>query len=114
MNIRIAFSILLLTGITSLVGCSTTPWDAVKDYAEESHPPKAITDDVQAFILSKKIPSSDISEIRYGVDGTGRRAVRISQEIPASLGQATLEHVLYYDKNNVRTRVLLLHGRRSC
>jgi hypothetical protein len=110
MNVRIVFAALLLV---NLVGC-TTPWDAVKHYGEERDPPKAVSDDIQRFIQEKKIPASDVSEIRYGVNGSGCRAVRISQELPASLGQETLEHVVYYDKNNLRKRVRKIHGHRRC
>jgi len=111
MNFQRAFFGLLLVSLASVVGC-TTPWDAVKDYAEERHPPTAITNDIQKFIEAKKIPRSDISEIRWGLDVNGRRAVRISQELPESRGMKTLEHVLYYDKNQMRTKVLTLRGRR--
>src|SRR6266536_2577029 len=72
-------SILLLGSFAVLVGC-TTPWDAVKDYAEEPHPPKAVVDDVQKYIEAKGIPRSDISEVRYGVDAQGRRAGRVIEE----------------------------------
>jgi len=97
----------------ALLGC-TTPWSAVKDYTQERHPPKTVSEDVDSFIELKRIPRKDISEIRYGVDPKGRRAVRISQELPASLGKETVEHVLYYDRNNKRTRVITLHGHRMC
>jgi hypothetical protein len=110
MNFRTTYFALLLASFACLLGC-TTPWSAVKDYGVESHPPKSISDDVQVFIQTKKIPPSDISEIRYGVDGTGRRAVRISQTIPETEGkQISWEYVLYYNKDMVRKKVLKLGG----
>jgi len=75
---------------------------------------KAITDDVQKFIRSKKIPQSDISEVTWGEDATGRHVSMITQEIPASQGMETTEYILYYDKHNVRTSVRTFHSRRSC
>ena len=111
MNFRTTYFALLLASFACLLGCTTTPWSAVKDYGVESHPPKAILDDVQIFIQTKKIPPSDISEIRYGVDGSGRRAVRISQTIPETHSkQISWEYVLYYNKDMVRKKVLKLGG----
>jgi hypothetical protein len=108
MNLRAIIPILWLLVLT---GCTTTPWSAVKDYPVERHPPQAIIDDVQNFIRWKQIPSSDISEVRYGLDGAGRRAVRISQNIPETeKKQTSWEYVLYYNKHMVRTRVLTLGG----
>src|SRR3954447_3738722 len=103
MNLQRVFSILLLV---SFVSCCTTPCGAVKAYPEEKHPPKAIVEDVQAFIRARNIPSKDVSWVRY--DAGGARAVMITQEIPASLGKETLEHVLYYDESQTRTKVLTL------
>jgi hypothetical protein len=94
-----------------VAGC-TTPRDVVKDYAVEFHPPKAVADDVGKFIAAKGIQRSNISEVRYGVDAKGRRAVRITQEIPGSHFKTTLAYVLYYDKDGVRTSVRKLNGRR--
>jgi hypothetical protein len=111
MNLQRVFSVLMLV---SFVSCCTTPWDAVKAYPEEKHPPKAIVEDVQAFIRARNIPSKDVSWLRYGVDAGGARAVMITQEIPASLGKETLEHVLYYDESQTRTKALTLRGRRTC
>src|SRR6185369_11148021 len=109
MNLQRTFSVLLLVSFVSLVGC-TTPWEAVKAYPEEKHPPKAIVEDVQAYIRAQKISTKDVSWIRYGADARGRRAVMITQEIPGTGYSKTLEHVLYYDENQVRTRVRTLHG----
>jgi len=111
MNLRNTISFLLLWAFA--VGC-TTPWGGPNGYAVERHPPKAITEDVQRYIQEKKIPSSVISEVRYGVTPTGQREVRILQEIPATDGKETFVHVLHYDAQQTRTKVRILHARRVC
>jgi hypothetical protein len=111
----------LLSALLCLTGCDT-PIDAVKGYDMDwtharyiDHPlDKAITDDVQNFIRSKKVPQSDISEITWGEDARGRHVSMITQEIPASQGMETTEYILYYDKHNVRKNVRTFHSRRSC
>jgi hypothetical protein len=58
----------------------------------------------------RKNPSrSDIppTEIRYGLDQSGRRAVRILQQLPRG-AEKELYHVLYYDKDLKRTKVRTL------
>jgi hypothetical protein len=119
---RIISSVFLLAVIAGLTGCGETPREALSGYNVDwtgahygDHPlNKAITDDVQSFIRSKKIPQSDISEIIYGEDSTGRHAAMIMQEIPASQGKETTEYILYYDSNNTRTNVRTFHSTRSC
>ena len=109
------FVVCLILGLASMgfvAGC-TTPWDAVKDYAVEFHPPKAITDDVRKFIAAEGMTRFNVSEVRYGMDAKGRRAVRITRELPGSHYKSTLAYVLYYDKDAVRTRVRKLNGKRT-
>ena len=113
MNLRNTFPFLLLLLLIFGVGC-TTPWNGPNGYAVERQPPKAITEDIQRYIQEKKIPATVISEVLYGVAPTGRREVRILQEIPASLGKETLVHVLHYNAQQMRTKVRILHARRVC
>ena len=75
--------------------------------------PKAVSDDVQSYIRSKNLPASDISWIEYMEDGAGGHAVVITQELPKSRGQDLNSHVLFYDKNNLRTKVRVYPGHRS-
>jgi hypothetical protein len=122
MNVyRIMLAVLLLVSVFCLSGCfgPQTPRDALNGYDIDwthlryiHHPlDKPITDDVQAFIQSKQIPQSDISE---GENAVGGHVVMITQEIPASRGMETNEYILYYDNHNVRTQVRTFHSRRSC
>jgi hypothetical protein len=76
--------------------------------------PKPVTDDVQSYIHSTGLPASDISWIEYMEDGTGGYAVVITQEIPKSQGTEAKSHVLFYDKNNLRTKVRVYSGYRRC
>jgi hypothetical protein len=75
---------------------------------------KAITDDVQNFIITEKIPRADISDIVYGDGPNGCHAAIITQEIPKSQGMKILQYVLFYNKDNARTKVRSYWGRRSC
>lgn len=116
--IRFAF---LITALAGLVGCED-PRDALSGYDLDwthtsyiEHPlAKALTDDVQKFIESKKIPKRDISDITYGKDTSGRHVAVVTQEIPASQGEETNVYILYYDKDSARTGVRKFHCRRSC
>jgi hypothetical protein len=121
---RITLFLLMLTALICLAGCEGNGGDALSKYKrveQVSHFPKAISDDVQNYIKIKKIPFSGdeipmdgISTIEYFEDGTGGYAVLITQEIAASQNQKTLDHILYYDKNNSRTKVKIFHGKRGC
>lgn len=118
---RIIMLALLIGALVILAGCGS-PIDALNGYDVDwthtryNHRPldKAITDDVQKFINSKKIPQSDISQITYGEDATGRHVAMIIQEIPASHGMEINDYILYYDKHNLRKSVRTFHSRRSC
>jgi hypothetical protein len=76
--------------------------------------PKAVTDDVQSYIHSTGLAAADISWIEYFEDGIGGHAVVITQEIPKSQGQDAKSHVLFYDKDNLRTKVRVYSGHRRC
>jgi hypothetical protein len=108
MSFRCNLSVLLL--LATLTGC-TTPWDLVKHYPEERHPPKAIVGDVQQYIHAKNIPPDDVGETRYGLDETGRRAVRVLQLPPGS--ETEFYHALYYDKDLRRTKVRTMRWTHS-
>jgi hypothetical protein len=66
---------------------------------------KAITDDYKAYALKVFPKDRDFffSEINFYEDGTGRHAVRI--ELEPGLREY-VEYYLFYDKNNVRTKVM--------
>ena len=108
MSFRRNLSAVLLVALT---GCAT-PWDLVKHYPQEPHPPKAIVSDVQHYIETTNIPSDDIGEIRYGLDERGRRSARVLQELPRD-NETRLYHALYYDKNQTRTKVRTMRWTHS-
>ena len=105
---RIKFSILavaLICVVTFLNGCET-PEEATAGYQWGAvHANQAIYDDVQRFILSEHIPQKDIQITQYYEDYKTRRiAAVITAENHYSWWERK-DYILYYDKNNVRTRV---------
>jgi hypothetical protein len=58
-------------------------------------------EDVQTYIQTARL-APDVDWINYLEDGTGKHAVVIDMKPKGYDGKS---YVLYYDKNNVRTRV---------
>jgi hypothetical protein len=65
--------------------------------------PKAVSDDVQNYICSEKLPGSNLW-IDYYENKTGQHAVEITQ-IPGQGGGKYYYYYLFYDKNNLRMKV---------
>lgn len=116
MNIpRFRLFVVAMAALFCFVGCDS-PRDALSKYHMVqlvSTVPKAVSDDVQSYIRSKNLPASDISWIEYMEDGTGLHAVVITQEIPKSQGHDVKSHVLFYDKDNLRTKEKVYSEHRS-
>jgi len=72
-----------------------------KDYPID----KAIFDDFANFVRDNKIPLSDIMSAEYGKDKNGRKAIFFVQKMPTPRDSEVRIYILYYDKNNVRTKV---------
>src|SRR5580698_11606395 len=103
----------LLTAIVLVAGCATqkptpdplTGWKILGGNHYDKID-KSIVDDYQDYI--RKLPAEESyyakgSAVWFFEDGTGQHAVKI--EIP--LNGAYSEHVLFYDKNNIRTKVII-------
>jgi len=82
-------------------------------YNEQNPIPKAILDDVQKFATEKKILSSQISDVTFGEDHEGRHVAMITQEVPKSRGRDFKQYILYYNKDNERTKVRTFSGTRD-
>lgn len=123
MNIRLNLSLVLflavLTCITAgMTGCTNILTGYDMDYMHGRYNPgnplpQAILVDVQNFIRSEKISSSEISDLTFGEDHKGGHVAVITQEYPKSRGRKYKEYVLYYNKDNVRTGVRTFHGTRD-
>jgi hypothetical protein len=98
-------SLLILTagcGSLLLAGGSPTPAQ-VRNYSEiqsASQIPKAILDDVQNYMLSEKISPSGILIFYYE-----NAAHKYAAEIWQGSGAEIQMYFLFYDKNNMRTKV---------
>ena len=122
MNIRRRFSTVLLFGGficiagigTGCVSLNSYSWDPTHTRYIQNPLDKAITDDVHKFILTEKIPQTDISDLIYGDGPNGSHAAIITQEIPKSQGKKVRYYILFYDKNNVRIKMRSHWGGRSC
>ena len=66
---------------------------------------KAIFDDFANFVRDNKIPLSDIMSTQFGKDKNGRKAVFFVQKMSTPRDSEVRIYILYYDKNNVRTKV---------
>ena len=106
--IRLPIWILLAALLGGCGGCQTkTPdplagWKVLfsRDYEKFD---KAITDDYQDYI--QKLPPKErngVGPISYFEDGTGQHAVRIE----IAINGTDWAHVLIYDKNNKRIKVI--------
>ncbi len=101
---RFALSFVLAASFICASGCET-PYEARASYQWVGSANQAISDDVQSFIRSKQIPQKDILITQYYVDfKTGRTAAEITIENHYSWW-GRKDYILYYDKNNVRTKV---------
>ena len=101
----------LLIAFVCAVGCATRTPDPLAGWkggttAYEGNPyDKTITDDYRNHI--QKLPPAEKNfisdvEIRFFEDGTGRGAVKIE----VGLNGIWWEHVLIYDKDNKRVKVI--------
>jgi hypothetical protein len=102
MNV-IRFSIwILLAACVWVVGCATpNPLAGWKVYFHE--PDQTITNDYQDYI--QKLPPEErkyAGGIQYFEDGTGQHAVKIE----IGLNGTWWQHVLIYDKNDKRIKVI--------
>jgi uncharacterized protein YceK len=79
-------------------------WRYLGSEADASyHPDKVITDDVQRYLVERKVPSSALDgAIAFFEDGTGRHAVRINARFEGNLRR----YILFYDKANARTKTM--------
>jgi hypothetical protein len=114
-KVQFAFRILLLAFIWE-TGCATKPipdpiagWKGGTTAYEGSPYAKAITDDYLDYV--QKLPPEEKKyvkdyKVRFFEDRTGQHAVKIS--IP--LDGIWWEHVLIYDKDNKRTKVIRYAG----
>ena len=106
--VRFTFCILLLAAIW-VAGCTTPkhnpdPLEGWKSY-DGNHLDKAITDDCQDYI--QKLPPKELEKgyvlgINFFEDGTGQHAGKIET---GSNGKLWM-HVLIYDKENKRIKVI--------
>jgi len=108
---RFTFCILLVASVLA-AGCSCSATKPAADpltgfhHADEADMDKnkAITDDYKDYIqkLSRK-EKQYLGPILYFGDGTGQHAVQIETDIG---GKACWYHILFYDKDNKRTKVV--------
>jgi hypothetical protein len=107
MNVsRIALYVLLFFVFLCAAGCES-PREALMGYDMNQALPldRAITDDVQNFIRSQKIPFTELIKVKYGENRNGRHAVVIYQEFSKSLGTKGKTYILFYNKNDGRIKV---------
>jgi hypothetical protein len=112
--IRIALCVLLATSVW-IVGCATQPrpdplagWKVLLSRDSEKLSP-VLKDDYRVYIQKQLVPKKyfiDENDIWFYEDGNGQRAVRI--DIPVN--GTYWEHVLVYDKDNKRIKVLIYSG----
>jgi hypothetical protein len=106
---RLIFSFLL--AVTVLAGCATQKYDrmagwTVVDFNQQ--PDQAIVKDYHNY--AQKLPPEEkidrtnpmFSKAGFLEDGTGRHAV-----IMVSANETWEQHILIYDKNNKRTKVIV-------
>ena len=123
MNIRRKVSLVLvlaaIMGVAAgVTGCTSVlagyDMDTMHGRYNEDNPlPRAILIDVQRFVTSKRILSSEISDITFGEDHKGRHVATITREIPESHGERYKEYILYYNTKNERTNVKTFYGTRE-
>jgi hypothetical protein len=107
MNIARFTSLLLLAALVLAAGCTTVGRNPLESWRFSSitnlDSNKAITDDYQSYI--QKLSAEErkfVGGIKFFEDGMGQYAV----EITIDLHGTWWKHVLIYDGNNKRTKVI--------
>lgn len=123
MNIRRKVSLVLFLAAVlgmaaGVTGCTSVLQGYDMDtmhgrYNADNPLPRPILVDVQRFVTSKRMLSSEISDITFGEDHKGRHVATITREIPESHGLRYKEYILYYNTKNERTKVRTFYGTRE-
>ncbi|MGD0252195.1 MAG: hypothetical protein ABSC01_05815 [Verrucomicrobiota bacterium] len=99
--------------LVCLLGCEAEHEALASYYPMHRYPNfKLISDDVESFIRSQRIPPQDIYTT-YLEDGTGRHVAWVFQKLPKSWWGVQKDYILYYDEHDKRTKVVTFTKHRA-